>query len=187
MQRLSASVTRYSLLALVAALGVACGGSGGATGPSRPAAAASPLAATQPVAGTASGSPSAQVNAIAGIIARTSNPDDGDVIFTDTSETDGFQRVVQMVCGSRPPACHFEALCDRPNLPCDQVGPKLAALGLKPDPRNPGVYFLDRRGDPVAFAALTDEVYRTVFAAPPTYQLSWQSNRQTTPLPVGGN
>jgi hypothetical protein len=170
-------------LVLVAALAVACGGtgSGGGTGsPGSP-----PSAAPNAGASVPPGASNARIAAIAAVISRTSNPDDAFVTFTDTSDAvpNGPERSVQMTCeGGR--GCHFEALCDKPPLTCDRVGARLQALGLRHDPQNADVYFVDRNGSAADFAILTETVYLTVFGASPGYRLSWRSQRQTTQLPV---
>jgi hypothetical protein len=130
------------------------------------------------------GANSARVDAIAAVIAKTSNSNDGFVAFRDTSDavSDGPERLVQMSCDRAE--CHFEALCDRPPLTCDRIGPGLQRLGLQPDPQNEGVYFVERHGSAADFARLTETAYLTVLGASPGYRLSWRSGRQTSEVPV---
>lgn len=173
---------------LTALLVVAAAGCGGAGSP----AAGRPPAQTAPAASSTGltsvplppGASASRVDAIAAVIARTSNPTDGFVAFRDTSDavSGGPERLVQMSCDGT--ACHFEALCDKTPLTCDRIAPGLEGLGLQPDKQNPGVYFLDRNGTAPDFARLTETVYLRVLGASPAYRLSWRSNRQTTEVPV---
>jgi hypothetical protein len=174
MQRLT--VAAGLLAAALAAVLVSCG-SGSAGG-----GAASHHGAAPPAAAAPPGASPERIHAIAAIIARTSNPDDAFVAFSDTSDKDGVGRYVQMSCGQG--SCHYEALCDKAPLGCDQIGPKLRALGLQPDTSQQGIYFTERSGSPADFAQLTETVYLTVYGASPGYRLSWRTNRQTTELPV---
>lgn len=171
---------RRSLAVLMLSLAAAgaCGGSANRGG------AASPATGQGGAVAAPAGASTARIDAIAAVIARTSNSTDGFVALRDSTDAvgGGPERIVQMSCDGT--ACHFEALCDKPPLTCDRVGPKLEALGLHLDPQNPGVYAVDRAGTATDFARLTETVYLSVFGASPSYRLVWRSNQQTTELPV---
>lgn len=145
---------------------------------------ASSTTSTMPPTSSSGSGSSSQVAAIEAVIAKTSNSNDGFVVFVDASDQakDGKERTVQMSCDDTQ--CHFEALCDFASPPCSQVASKLEAHGLKADSKNPGVYFVDRKGNHHDFAVLTDDIFRNVLGASPDYHLTWRSNIQTSPTPL---
>lgn len=125
----------------------------------------------------------ARINAIARIIAQTSNSDDSFVEFHDITDIrkDGVDRTVQLSCDPR--ACYMVVPCDEGAEPrCTGLDGRLGPIGFR---------HLDRTltrdyapGTAHDYAARTEDIFRHVLGAAADYQLTWKSAAHPDPTPV---